>query len=97
PEGDDRRPGAATEFALPAKIAAPFIRDSWERRPALISQPFAAPLISPEEVFRGIVEVADRYRAGEDDGSVRFYIEHAHLAADVEKHLPVLADRTNER
>src|SRR5438128_512037 len=89
--------GPTDGFSLAPEVAEPFVRHCWEKRPTLISQPFPTPLISPEEVFHGIVQAADQYRAGDDEGSVQFYIEHAQLSADVGKHLPVLSDRTTER
>jgi len=83
-----------TGFALHPEVAAPFVRKFWEKLPVLFSQPLAAPLISPEEVFLGIVNAADQFRAGDEEIPLRFYIENAQLTADVGKHLPALADRT---
>ena len=62
----------------------------------LFSRPLAAPMISPEEVFRGIVNAADQFRAGAEEISIRFYIENAELTSDIAKHLPVLADGTTK-
>ena len=66
------------------------------QRPYVLKHACAEPPLSLEEVFRTIVKVSERSRAGRNNPSVRFYLEHSILQVDVGTHLPHARDGSFE-
>ena len=71
-----------------------FASGYWERSPVVIQRPRAVPICTSAEAFQASVTASDAFRAGDDDVRIYFYIDHAQVVADVEKHLPKRSDRT---
>src|SRR5262245_1713193 len=73
---------------LSADVWSEFVERYWEKKPFLIRQPFAGLFATPTEIFQGLMNAGDQYREEGKSESIRFYIEHAALMAEVGKHLP---------
>ena len=78
----------ASSFALPGGFWQRFHEECWERRATVIARPFPAPLAEPEATFAAIVDACDRWRAGQRDDTLRFFIGETQLLANVEQYLP---------
>lgn len=89
--------GAGREpvFGLSSEFWAHFVENYWCRRPCVFKGVLAAPPITPEDAFRGMVAAGEQYRADEGYRS-RFYVEHALQQADTGKHLPEAGDGSIE-
>ena len=89
-------PGREAEFGLPSEFWAHFVKNYWCQRPAVFKGILASPLLTPEDVFRGLVTVGDLYRANADTPIVRFFVEQAAQRADIGKYLPEAGDHSIE-
>ena len=87
-------PRTTTGYALPGDFWLSFHASHWEKIGAVLAQPFAAPIASPEEGFACLVAASDRFRAGDRNVRLEFCIGHAQLLADVGRYLPERADGT---
>jgi 50S ribosomal protein L16 3-hydroxylase len=86
--------GAESEFALSSEFWQDFIENYWEKKPAIIKQPFARCLASSDEIFGALVKASDSFRAGDRSANMRFHTDHALLMSDVGKHIPSGQDRS---
>lgn len=84
-----------SSFALPGDFWQRFHEESWERRATVLARPFPAPLAEPAQTFAAIVDACDRWRAGERDDTLRFFIGETQLLADVEPYLPRRDDESS--
>ena len=82
----------SSEFALSPASWAHLVEHHWEQKPLLIKQPFAGPLATAAELFQALVKAGDQFRAGDRSVTLRFYIEHALLQAEIGKHAPQSSD-----
>lgn len=85
-------PTASAGFALPDAFWSRFHDEYWEKRGAVLAQPFAMPIATPRETFDCLVEAAERFRAGDRRVSLGFYIDHTQQLADVGRYLPDTTD-----
>lgn len=69
-----------------------FVDRYWGRRPAVIRQPFAHAIASPEDVFGAMVAATNRLRADTQDFVLT--IDGVRVGADVERWLPRKKDRS---
>ena len=94
-EASARKIRRDSEFGLSSEFWAHFVENYWCQRPSVFKGIIASPL-TPEEVFREMVNVGEQYRANAKTHLVRFYVEHALQRADIGKHLPEAGDRSVE-
>jgi hypothetical protein len=87
-------PRTSSGYALPSSFWSMFRETHWESVGAVLQQPFAAPITTPDESFACLVAASDRYRAGDHSVKLEFCIEHAQVLAEVGRLLPEGADRT---
>ena len=86
--------GNRERFALSPAFWAHFEREHWEKRPLLIKNPFAEPILSPEATFKTLVRASQR-AGSTDDLPIGFYVDYGRLIAEVRKYLPLAADGSN--
>jgi 50S ribosomal protein L16 3-hydroxylase len=84
--------GRDGNFALGPDFWVQFGQRYWGRRPVVLRQALARPLLTADEAFEGLVSAADRYRARRRAAPINFCIEHAVIQADVGPHLPAASD-----
>jgi hypothetical protein len=70
-----------------SKRWAQFVRDDWNKRPAVLSGLPDAPLLSISDVFEGFVSAAETSRSGEWIDA-RFYVDGSIVVTDREQYLP---------
>ena len=92
---DGRPLTLAPSFALPGGFWQRFHEECWERRATVIARPFLAPLAEPEQTFAAIVDACDRWRAGQRDDTLRFFIGETQLLADIAPYLPRRDDESS--
>ena len=85
------------EFSLEKGFWRNFTRTYWNRRPTVIRAPFSMPLVSPSEVFRGLVAARRRLRRGEPRDDVQLTIAGRRIVLDLDRWLPHAEDSTVER
>lgn len=83
---------ASPGFALPADFWSGFHAEYWEKRATVLRQPFARLIAQPEDSFQRLIDVGDRYRAGETDLLVRFCVGYTQQLVDVARYLPMRTD-----
>ena len=81
-------------YTLPDGFWTSFHETHWEKVGAVIAQPFAAPLASPDESFACLVTASERYRAGDHSVLLEFCIEHAQQLVDIGRYLPERSDES---
>lgn len=83
--------GRESGFGLSSEFWAHFVANYWCQRPCVFKGILAAPPLTLEDAFRGMVAAGEQYRANEGRRS-RFYVEQALQQADVGKYLPAAGD-----
>jgi len=71
-----------------------FTRTHWGRKPTVIRAPFSQPIVTPAEVFRGVV--ATRKRLRELTDSVDLRIDGTRVVLELERWLPRAGDKSLE-
>lgn len=79
-------------FALPGEFWSQFHAEHWEKRPTVLKQPFTARIVEPHDGFRCLVDISDRYRAGDRDILLKFCVGQTQQLADVGRYLPERGD-----
>lgn len=90
------KPRGRDGFSLAPQFWENFLEHHWQKRPLMLKRPFAVPLATLEDVFRGIVKASEQFRSDERHGHTQFFIEHAELQGAIKEHLPGAADGTVE-
>ncbi len=81
--------GKTTEYTLSSAFWTNFVQQHWGKTPLLLNQPFATPLATSAEVFRGLVRACDRERAGDVRLPLQFFNEQAFACGvNIEEYLP---------
>jgi hypothetical protein len=87
------RPG----FSLEKAFWRNFTRAYWNRRPTVIRAPFATPIVTPREVFRGLLAARRRLRLGEPRDDLQLTIAGRRIVLHLDRWLPRAKDSTVER
>jgi 50S ribosomal protein L16 3-hydroxylase len=84
--------GAATtpSFSLDKSFWRSFAKTYWGRKPTVIRAPFSMPIVSPDEVFRGLLAVRRRLNEPRDDFDL--HIAGRRVVLDLERWLPRTSD-----
>ena len=91
--GDEK--GEATDFVLSPEFWTNFVQQHWEKRPLLLKQPFASPVASSGDIFRGLVNASDRERAGDACLPLQFFNDQAFsCGVTIAEYLPESDDRS---
>lgn len=78
------------DFSLDKAFWRAFTRTYWNRRPTVIRAPFPMPIVTPAEVFRGVV--ATRRRLGEPRDDLELMIGGRRIVLDLNRWLPEATD-----
>lgn len=85
-------PHASVGFTLPGEFWSRFHDEYWEKHATVLRQPFATRIVEPHDSFRRLVDVGDRYRAGDNDLLLKFCVGHTQQLVDVGRYLPERGD-----
>jgi 50S ribosomal protein L16 3-hydroxylase len=82
--------------ALGPDFWARFATEHWEKAPGVFPGVFAGPILSPDEVLRGLKVAFGRLQAGDPGARPRCYLEGAEVSngADYARLMPTAADTT---
>jgi len=80
------------EHVLSPEFWRSFTENQFERSPLVLKQPFSTPLATTAEVFQGLVNASEQYRAGIRLPPLRFYIGQAWQQAEIGNYLLEAAD-----
>jgi hypothetical protein len=83
------------EFSLDKAFWRNFTKTYWNRRPTVIRAPFPTPMVTPADVFRGVV--AARRRLGEPRDDLQLTIGGRRIVLDLDRWLPRAKDATLQR
>jgi hypothetical protein len=96
PAGRDARAPGGDGVTLSSSIWKRFSRTVWERQSGCLRDAFRSALVPADMMFRALLMVAARCRAGEDRASVCFWINGV-KTTDYDAYLPEPADVTLTR
>jgi len=82
------------EFSLDKAFWRAFTKTHWNRTPTVIRAPFPMPIVTPGEVFRGVVAARRRLREPRDD--LDLTIGGRRIVLDLDRWLPRAKDRSFE-
>lgn len=88
---------AGPDFSLPEEFWTAFAKENRNRSPLRLERPFAAPLVSPEEVYRAVASASDRFKVNPLKGPMGFFIENAMVHGEPRPYLPGSEDTSLER
>jgi hypothetical protein len=83
------------DFSLGKDFWRGFTRTYWNRKPTVIRAPFQEPIVTPAEVFRGVVAARRRLRQPTDD--FKLLIGGRRIVLDLDRWLPRAQDVSLER
>lgn len=72
----------STDFSVDKAFWRTFTKTYWNRRPTVIRAPFPVPIVTPAEVFRGLVATRRRLREPRDDMELRIGGQRVVLGLD---------------
>ncbi len=70
-----------------------FAREHWEKKPALLRQPFGRSFLAPAEMFQAVLAAGEAYRRDRASVPLDFYVEHARKTGTLDQYLPVAAEQ----
>jgi 50S ribosomal protein L16 3-hydroxylase len=97
PAGIQGREAMRPTFSLNKAFWRHFTKTYWNRRPTVIRAPFPTPMVTPAEVFRGVVATRDRLRLGQPRDDLDLSIGGRRIVLNLDRWLPRAKDATLER